>query len=128
MKIPSLGTFAIILAVILLLISWSLPSVAQEHRHPAEDGHAQFHDIYQNWKTSQGGSCCNSKAKYEHGDCAPIDNKMVHVTLEGVRVFIEDEWVDVPRDKIRPYVAPDYSHHLCNRGKYIYCFVYGGAL
>ncbi len=83
------------------------------------------HEGYQKWNRPDkpaGYSCCNDS------DCAPIQAR-----LDGARrvyqIFINREWVDVPREKIldpgKPAnVNPDGSFHACwnhSTGE-IYCF------
>ena len=76
----------------------------------------QSHDFYTSWKTKEGTSCCNSMATHAHGDCAPLPESRLRLRGETVEVQIGSEWVQVEKEKIRPYSPPDMSHHLCNRG------------
>lgn len=108
----------LILAVVLVFVVVALFTTGarghEHHRH-----HAEF---YSKWKTPHGTSCCNNS------DCAPISDKDVRVQGEAIEVRIEGEWTPVPADRIRPYQAPDMNSHLCNVGKHIYCFVFGGGV
>ncbi len=95
----------------------------------AQTAHQKYHDdFYQKWTTAEGNSCCNSKAHAPNGDCAPIDANRVRTRGEKLEVLVEDEWVEVAQDKIRPFVAPDMSNHLCHKGKQILCFVSGAGI
>lgn len=85
---------------------------------------AHSHDIYSEWKTKNGVSCCSSQAlNPHHGDCAPLPDTRLRVRGTGVEVEIEGEWVAVEQDKIRPYTPPDGGHHLCHKGKHVLCLV-----
>lgn len=112
----------IFLAVALFVAVW--PVRAQDYRAP----HEHFHDdFYAHWRTAEGYSCCNSKSRYANGDCAPLEQSRLRFSSTGVQVWIEGEWLEVSPPKIRPYSAPDASHHLCNRGKNVLCLVVGGG-
>lgn len=86
---------------------------------------ALAHDFYTDWKTKEGNSCCNSMATSPHGDCRPATTR---VQGEKVEVLIGSKWVPVPREKIRPYQAPDLGDHVCHKGEYIFCVVMGGGV
>lgn len=99
-----------------------LPARARSHDDNHLRGHTQYHaEFYSKWTQENGGSCCNN------ADCAPLDDARFRVRGEQVEVLIESEWVQVPREKIRPFVAPDMNSHLCHIGTTIYCFVFGGG-
>jgi hypothetical protein len=96
---------------------------------PMHKGHEHFHDdFYSKWTTAEGYSCCNSKTRFAHGDCGPLDARRLHSTDAGIFVLIDNEWVRVEKEKVRPYFAPDFSHHLCNQGKRVLCLVIGGGV
>ena len=88
----------------------------------AQTGHGKYHDgFYSRWLTKQGYSCCSNR------DCRPISANHVRVLSDKVQVQLDGKWVDVRPDAIRPYAAPDMSSHICARGTYIFCFVYGSG-
>jgi hypothetical protein len=94
----------------------------------AQDHHPLHADHYSTWTTKEGGSCCSSRSQNpRRGDCAPIDFRRVRMGASGIEVWIDDEWLPVRADKVRPYHSPDGSDHLCNVGKVILCFVPGGS-
>jgi hypothetical protein len=93
----------------------ALPALAQTGEHG--DGHAEMHDVYQNWHTPLNAkvSCCNN------ADCRPT------------RAFLDDDgnwhawngskWLRVPQDRLLPTdYAGDGRSHLCEMDEFIYCF------
>jgi hypothetical protein len=120
--VNTLVWLGIFLSGIGLVVLLSLPALAQ-HSEKHMEGHAQFHEqFYSTWQRPNGlGSCCSDD------DCAPIDDKDIRASENKVEVRIKDEWVNVPKETIRPYQAPDMRSHLCNLGRNIYCFVFGGG-
>lgn len=93
-------------------------------------GHEHHHDdFYSKWLQADGkSSCCNSKSRHENGDCAPLPQSHLRSTDEGLEVKIDEEWVKVTPEKVRPYHSPDFGHHLCHIGKNILCVVTGGGV
>src|SRR5262245_34646552 len=88
----------------------------------AHTGHGKYHDgFYSRWLIKQGYSCCSNK------DCRPLSANHVRVVSDNVQVLLDGEWVNVWPDAIRPYAPPDMSAHICARGTYIFCFVYGSG-
>lgn len=81
----------------LMVLPWAIPL-------GAETGHDRFHNVYKNWHTRDGESCCNEQ------DCSPIEGR---VTEKGVEISVNGEWVVVPQSKIRPYASPDGGFHAC---------------
>src|SRR5215831_12419183 len=77
---------------------------------------AHPHDVYTHWTTKDGVSCCHNK------DCGPARTREVEGRLQ---VFHEGQWLDVPRDAIRPYEAPDGMAHVCVFEGRVLCFVGG---
>jgi hypothetical protein len=70
------------------------------------------HDIYSQLKDERGKSCCNSM------DCHPAPYQ---VTPRGVKMFVDERWIDVPNDKIQYLSLPgDDSEsgggHWCGQG------------
>lgn len=114
-----LGIFLAGAGMVVLL---SLPAWAQ-HSSEEMQGHDKYHaDFYSKWERPNGqGSCCNDS------DCSPIDDKYIRTSGEKLEVFVSDRWVEVPKELIRPYNAPDMQSHLCHIGITIYCFVFGGG-
>lgn len=108
-----LGTLVVGVGLVCLL---ALPALAQE-------GHAKYHeDFYSKWERPNGlGSCCNND------DCHPIDDKDLRTSSTKLEARIRNEWVEIPKELIRPYTPPDLQSHICNMGKNIFCFVYGGG-
>lgn len=93
-----------------------------------DDPHGLYHEeFYRKWLTKDGYSCCNSRAHTVNGDCSPIADNRVRSTADGVAVFLEGEWITVAPEKVRPYMPPDMSNHVCHRGKTVLCFVHGGG-
>lgn len=123
-KIPWRLMLAVLTLIMALVFAPLIGKSQEMHK-----GHEHFHDdFYRKWQQSNGHSCCNSKSRDVNGDCAPLDQSRVRHTDEKVEVKIGDEWVVVPPEKIRPYFAPDFSHHLCNQGKNVLCLVLGGGV
>jgi hypothetical protein len=108
-------------AVALLL---TLPSVASaKGDHDRARGHEKYHaKFYSGWTTSTGASCCNDS------DCSPISSERVRIVQQKLQVLIDKDWVSVPPERVRAYNAPDMNSHLCNIGKSIICFVFGGGV
>lgn len=80
------------------------------------------HDIYTDWKSKSGYSCCNSKADSPSGDCEPTrayldDQGRWHAVYRG-------EWVIVPEDAVLG-PSPDFRSHVCGRGLLPMCFKFG---
>jgi len=66
---------------------------------------ARAHDIYMDWKTKSGVSCCHDR------DCAPAtmsadDEGRLFARQNGQTYF-------VPKDAILPIPSPDGRSHLC---------------
>jgi hypothetical protein len=85
---------------------------------------AQSHEVYENWLTSQGGSCCN-----DH-DCAPVGSdqsiaKRWRLGKFAYEVLIGDMWVPLEPEVVRPYSHPDGNAHICIWNGKILCFVRG---
>jgi hypothetical protein len=85
-------------------------------------GHAKSHDIYMDWKTDTGMSCCND------GDCYPTEAKFERGQWYALRR--EDQrWLAIP-DKavLKDGSTPDGKAHLCapapitEEDMRIYCF------
>ena len=114
---------AILLAMVVIIAMMASKVRAQEHSMEHMQGHDKYHqEFYSKWQMKNGGSCCND------ADCSPLDDKYLRTTNEDVEVFIDNEWVKVTPDQIRPYAAPDAQSHLCHIGKHVYCLVFGGAM
>lgn len=88
------------LSIILLIVVATLarPSILLSSEHD------RLHEYYRHWKTTDGNSCCSNR------DCKPVE---LRVTNAGVQIFAEERWVDVPKEKIRPYISPDGRGHAC---------------
>ena len=80
---------------------------------------ARAHDIYMDWKTRSGVSCCHDK------DCAPA---VTWTDNEG-RVFVRQngQTYFVPETAILPIPSPDGRSHACIIGGTVICFVPGEA-
>lgn len=74
------------------------------------------HGPYTHWQTENGGSCCNEK------DCRQAQIRYEQGRLQ---VLHEGEWLDVPREAVRPYESPDGASHACIMGKTVLCVVLG---
>ena len=103
-----------ILAAMMLMSSVSLSLGQQAGSH-----HEHHTDFYSKWQTTTGASCCNNQ------DCRPARDRIISGRIQ---VFIEDDWVDVPKEAVRPYPSPDMASHVCAIGKRIICFVSGGGV
>lgn len=87
---------------------------------------AAAHDMYSEWKTPAGGSCCSGQ------DCAPsawctLDGGGEGLTLNGA-------CIPVPYDKVIGADSPDGKPHICAGPQTImyphgmvYCVVLGGG-
>lgn len=78
---------------------------------------ARGHDIYGEWQTKSGVSCCHDK------DCAPAtpytdDEGRLFVRQNGKVYF-------VPQDAILPIPSPDGRSHACIVGETVICAVIG---
>jgi hypothetical protein len=114
--------------VVLAIVLCGGAALSQDHHHSAKEmaGHAEFHTFYKDWKTESGVSCCSDQ------DCHPLDDRDLRITEKGVEVNLPDmagekQWSPVPPERIRPYVAPDAQSHVCHMGRFVICFVFGGA-
>ncbi len=97
-----------------------LPAWAQGH----EEGHAEYHDVYREWKQpSNGMPCCNEK-KGNVGDCYPTDAKLgpagpMNPGITGQVWYAKRDtggWVEIPEGKIVREKNPDQTGsraHLC---------------
>ena len=116
------GRYLLFVATLSLMVLTGAKAHAQ-HSHDHMQGHAQYHtEFYSKWQQANGGSCCND------ADCAPISDTRIRMRDEVLEVQIEGEWLEVSKEKIRPYSAPDLNSHLCHMGKSIFCFVYGAGM
>ena len=73
--------------------------------------HDRWHDRYQEWKTINGGSCCDNR------DCSGADG--YRLTPDGYEVQIQGQYFPVPEVAIRPYPSPDGGAHVCYTNGYI---------
>ena len=78
---------------------------------------AHSHDIYHDWKTRTGVSCCNQT------DCAPAtmwrDNEGRLIARQNGQTY------SVPEHSVLPIPSPDGRSHLCVIGGYPICAVIG---
>ena len=58
----------------------------------------QAHDIYSHLLDAAGKSCCDDR------DCRPVPYRM---TARGVRMFVDERWIDVPEETIQYRTLPD---------------------
>lgn len=77
---------------------------------------ARSHDIYHDWKTESGVSCCNDQ------DCAPVRAQFVDDHWE---IWHGNVWRIVPDRAVRPIKSPDGRSHACVFMGNILCFVPG---
>lgn len=87
---------------------------------------ARGHDIYKDWTSWDGGSCCSERKEHDGhvtGDCRPVravqDLDGNWVALEGGRRY------PIPAQAIRPIKSPDGRSHLCEMHGHVFCFVPG---
>jgi hypothetical protein len=52
----------------------------------------QAHDIYSHLVDEVGASCCDNR------DCQPVLYRFI---ANGVQMFVDRRWIDVPRDRIQ---------------------------
>ncbi len=104
---------AIVLLTTAVILAFVFHARAQDSR-----SHQLYHQFYQDWKDDKGASCCNQM------DCHPAE---IRQKGENVEVKIDNEWIKVPPEKIRPYTTPDMQSHVCNQGKRILCVSVGGG-
>jgi len=78
---------------------------------------ARAHDIYENWKTINGVSCCHDK------DCAPatmwIDAEDRLIARQNGQTYF------VPREVVLPIPSPDGRSHICVIAGTVICAVPG---
>lgn len=113
------------LCVAIALFFFAASVTAQDRTH---EGHADHHDIYKDWKQSNGwSSCCNGDDPQTgtKGDCRPV--KAYQDPDDGIwRALINNKWTRVPPSKVRPYATPDGNSHICEDARHgIMCFVGG---
>jgi len=78
---------------------------------------ARTHDIYGEWRVPNNPavSCCNNS------DCRPTRSYMGDDGLW--RAWNGQEWLTVPPERLLPTdLAGDGRSHLCEKGRWIYCF------
>lgn len=114
--------FALLFMVVLIVLLYSVPIHAQDHRHPPQ--HSDLHHkFYNTWMQpdNRSVSCCHDQ------DCAPAQSKR-----EGDKWYSrhsdDEEWVEVPARKVETERdSPDGQSHLCKQkflaGTYVYCFL-----
>lgn len=78
---------------------------------------ARAHDIYHDWKTNNGVSCCHDK------DCAPATmftdaDDRLYARQNGQTYF-------VPKEAILPIPSPDGRSHACIISGTVICAVVG---
>ena len=56
------------------------------------------HDIYSHLVDAAGQSCCDDR------DCRPVPYRM---TADGVKMFVDRRWIDVPEGTIQYRALPD---------------------
>lgn len=74
------------------------------------------HDIYHDWKTESGVSCCDDK------DCRPV---RAQYNEDHWEYWDKGEWQYVPARAVRPITSPDGRSHVCEIGGIVLCFVPG---
>lgn len=74
------------------------------------------HDIYSDWKTGAGHSCCSNN------DCAPAPARYVN---GGVEFFINGQWHVAPPLARLPFDSPDGQNHACFYAGRILCWTLG---
>ena len=101
------GTFAIPVLMVLLGLLAILAFVPK----------AGAHDIYMDWKTRNGASCCHDR------DCAPAtawkDTQGNWTARQHGKTY------RVPEHAVLPITSPDGRSHLCIIGEAVMCFVPG---
>ena len=85
----------------------------------AQTPHHQYHDVYENWLTRGGSSCCSNN------DCGGAEGW--RFGARGYEVRIGGEWHPVPPEAVRPYSSPDGNAHVCIWRGEIRCFVPGSG-
>lgn len=88
---------------------------------------ARGHDIYKDWQTGSGASCCSERVEHPNGDvtgdCRPVravqDLDGNWVAYEGGKEY------PIPAQAIRPIQSPDGRSHLCEMHGHVFCFVPG---
>lgn len=73
-------------------------------------GPVHAHDIYTDWKTREGYSCCEGMGN--HGDCRPT-RAYVDDSGHWVAILEDGSRVTVPPDAILPFPSPDGRSHIC---------------
>jgi hypothetical protein len=57
----------------------------------------QAHDIYSHLVDETGASCCDDR------DCRPV---LYRFTANGVQMFVDKRWINVPSDRIQHRALP----------------------
>jgi hypothetical protein len=92
------------LAVLGVLLSFSVPAATQEgyHGHDHDRWHAEFYSKLMRPDTKT--SCCNL------ADCRPTE---IRSRDDHYEVKKDGRWIRVPTDKIVKVAAPDGGAHIC---------------
>ena len=109
MKTPTLAMWFLVVVII-------GAAVAALHRP------AHGHDIYGEWHPpgNPQTSCCHGQTEDGQGDCRPT---RAYHDDEGWHAWDGYEYLTVPPERLLPTdLAGDGRSHLCEKGKFIYCF------
>lgn len=82
---------------------------------------AGAHDPYMGLKQpSNGYSCCSGKAQSTSGDCEPV---LARYAFQTWWAFVENEWIEVPQDKVLDVMSFDGKAHFCGTKTNVLCFI-----
>ena len=88
---------------------------------------AHGHDIYKDWQTGSGASCCSERVEHPNGhvtgDCRPVravqDMNGNWIAYEGGKEY------PIPQHALVPIKSPDGRSHICEMHGHVFCFVPG---
>jgi hypothetical protein len=118
------------------------PEPQQIEEMERQEGHAQHHDVYKNWKRPENKnlSCCNERKVGPNGDvqgdCYPTEAMLAPPGDQNVGVDhdvwwalrYDGRWIEIPEERIIREHNPDETGsraHLCQAdySMFVLCFV-----
>jgi hypothetical protein len=116
------------------------PQMLEEMGRLRQEGHAEHHDVYKDWKMPQSTISCCQERRVENGevqgDCYPTDAELRPAGKDnpGIKGNVwwakrfDGRWIEIPESRIIHEKNPDDTGsraHLCqgDESTYVYCFV-----
>lgn len=102
-----------VLAFIILMLWYLVPAHGKEFPNASETEKKFFNEL----TAPNGATCCSIS------DCGYIENDEFRIKDGHFDVWIEGQWITVPKDKVLDRnKSPQGKPVLCRRGTTIYCF------